>query len=133
MFKTSEKYYMKKLVKIFHVNSELNFSIQIVKWWELRRFVFNAFNAFALFIGLFAVYISMPSLLNFFLLPFVILYGIVINVVYLLGWIILVIIRITWKDLNMAIITSVLFIFFNVFSTFITLSFCLIYLLINIP
>ena len=124
---------MNKLVKIFHVNSELDFSIQVVKWWESRRFIFNVYNVFALFIGLLAVYISIPSLLNFFLLPFIILYGIVINVVYLLGWIILVIIRITWKDLNMAIITSILFIVFIIFSSFITLSVCLIYLLVNIP
>lgn len=124
---------MNKLVKIFHVNSELDYSIQVVKWWESRRFIFNVYNVFALFSGLLAVYISIPSLLNFFLLPFIILYGIMINVVYLLGEIILLIIRITWKDLNMAIITSILFIVFIIFSTFITLSICLLYLLVNIP
>jgi len=124
---------MSKFIKMFYVNCKLESPKQIINWWESKRIAFNIFNTLSLIIGLLLVYLSIPSLINFFLFPFIISYGIVINIIYILGWITLVIVREAWKERDITIIASMLFIIFFVFSIFSTLSICVIYLLLNIP
>ena len=123
---------MNFLIRRFYINEPLETSGLVIKWWESKRLFFNISNIISFIVGLMVIYIFNPGLVNFFLLPFILAYGILINVVYLIGWIVLAIIKKTWMKVNITVYSSVMLIIFFVSSFFITLSLCVGYLLINI-
>lgn len=124
---------MNILIRQFYINEPIESTIGIGKWWESKRFFFNISNIAALFIGILIIYLFHPSLINFFLFPFLVSYGILLNIIYFLGWIILRIIKKTWKEINITVFSSVMLIVFIVVSVFATLSLCISFLLFNIP
>jgi hypothetical protein len=103
---------MNFFVRQFYIKEPLYSTVLAIKWWESKRFIFNIFNLVSLLLGILIVYFFNRSLLNFFLIPFILSYGILINVVYLLGWIILGIIKKTWIDLDITVLSSIMLIIF---------------------
>jgi len=119
--------------KHFFIQNSLKSSSDIVKWWESKRIFYNFLNLIFLAFGLSIIYLFCSSLLNFFLLPFIIFYGLILNIVYFLGWIILVVTKKTWTDFNITLFSSIMLILFYVLSCFTTLMLCIIFIIFNIP
>lgn len=101
---------------------ELNTAREILRWWELKRLLFNAFNFSAAVVGMISVYAAAPHFINFFLLPFIIGYGLLINLIYLAFWLPFLVIKKTWPQAQLTFFISGIFIFVLIFSSLITLA-----------
>jgi|GEM_PF-2613208 len=124
---------MNSLLRTFTVEGSLTKGRQIVIWWEKRRLKFNSYNLAALIIGLFCIYVVNFNLLNFFLIPFIFALGIILNVVYTLGWIIIAIALKADPIMNVRPVISLFSACFFVFSVFFTLCTCLLFIIFNLP
>jgi hypothetical protein len=122
-----------RLLKSFYIKDTLENSSQIIKWYESKRLFFNIVNLVTLAIGMLLIYAILPSLINFFLIPFIIVYWIILNLLYFFGWIFSMMIKKVWIQFNITIITSISLMYITLSSMVITLSICILYLVLNIP
>jgi hypothetical protein len=120
-------------IRQFYIKNSLDTFSSIIKWWESRRLLYNLYNLCALIIGILLIICFNPSIVNFFIIPFIISYGVLLNFVYFLGWLIIGISKYTWKNINVIVFTSITLIVFISMTFFITIFLCVGYLIINIP
>ena len=124
---------MNFFIKQFNVKKPLKSVNVIIKWWESKRLFFNLSNLISLVVGILIIYLFDPGLINFFLFPFILSYGIILNIIYFLGWIVLGIIKQTRIDMDITAFSIFLFTLFYVVSFFTTIALCIGLVIFNIP
>lgn len=127
------KLMMEKFLNTFYIKDSLESSLQIIRFWESKRLLFNIVNLCMLLLGFLLIYLTLPFLVNFFIMPFVVAYWILLNVLYFLGWFFLVVIKRVWISVDITIGASILLIANILLSSVFTFGICILYLIVNIP
>jgi hypothetical protein len=120
---------MKKIFSIDTINSKS----EAIKKIESKRVLFNVINIIFAITGIIPIYLIYPKIINIFLLPFALFYFIYINIIFTITWIVIIIVKTTWEDINITIGASISLICISCLTAFLTLSLLIFYLILNIP
>jgi len=106
----------------------------IIRWWERRRKYYNLVVGLAGILGLTLIKICIPKISLFFGIPFVILYGILANLLYTTGWISFIILKKVFDTIwDFEKYMVMLYIIGTILSLMITLCLCMFIIIESIP
>ena len=102
--------------------------------WIKKLSFFNLLNFMSLLVGMLITCFIYPSIVNFFMLPFIALYFVLINILYIYSLLIIIITNIVLKEsLNILLFATLLYIVWGVIGSILPFLIWMFHLILIMP